>query len=124
MICDICHCDPCETPGFCSESRRLDNDAEFLKARAVSRAKMLPSNWHTIKFGMLTHSANDVLKIADSTFDAAEYLVREHLAGRANIDRLSEFLQGYGTEPRSLAEREILIAHMADYRKRRLGRGR
>lgn len=57
MRCEVCGCDPCETPGFCAACRKVDRDPKVIRARKRAN-EQLPKGWETMEVGQLWDALN------------------------------------------------------------------
>jgi hypothetical protein len=95
--CDICGFAPCESPFFCSESRRLDKDPAVLEACARALFEALYP---------------DRPVITRSTLRAAEYL-SQVCSQTGDVGRFNDWLNWRDNLPRPAAEKAAILAHLA-----------
>ena len=58
MRCEICGCEPCQTPGFCEHCRRVDRDPKVIAKRDRATAA-LPKYGKSMDVGALWEALND-----------------------------------------------------------------
>lgn len=93
--CDICCCNPCVNPSFCSTCRAADADQRVVAERDAATAK-LPPDWdrmsgEALNSAITRHRHED--RVTISTFRAVHYALSKHgqSALRGQAEHLRQF---------------------------------